>query len=42
MWLLSRFTGDPTVGILQDKKEGCSTQQGQRVGTGYKEFQQTP
>ena len=42
VWFLSRFTGDRTVGILRDKKEGCSTQRGQRVGTGFKKFRQTP
>ena len=33
--------GDPIVEILWDKKEGCSMQRGQRVGTGFKEFQKT-
>ena len=40
--LLSRFVGDQTVGIRRDKKESCSTQRGQRVGTGLLEFRQTP
>ena len=42
MWLLSRFTGDPTVGSLRDKKESCSTRRGLRVGTRFEEFRQTP
>ena len=42
VFLLSRFLNDPTVGSLQDKKEGCSTWRGIRVGTGFREFQQTP
>ena len=42
VWLLSRFTGDPTVGSLRDKKESCSTQRGLRVGTRFREFPQTP
>ena len=41
MLILSRFTGDRTVEILRSKKESCSTQQGQRVGTGFEEFRQT-
>ena len=40
--LLSRFPGDPTVGSLLSKKESCSTRRGLRVGTGFKEFLQTP
>ena len=40
--LLSKNTGDPTVGGLRDKKENCSTQKGLRVGTRFKEFRQTP
>ena len=40
--LLSRNTDDPTVGSLRNKKESCSTQRGFRVGTGFKEFRQTP
>ena len=35
-------TGDPTVGSLRDKMENCSTRRGLRVGTGFKEFPQTP
>ena len=42
MALLSRNTGDPTVGGLRDKKENCSTRRGLRVGTGFREFTQTP
>ena len=37
-FLLSRNTGDPTVGSLRDKKESCSTRRGLRVGTGFEEF----
>ena len=40
--LLSRISGDPTVGSLRDKKENCSTRIGLRVGTGFREFPQTP
>ena len=40
--LLSRFAGDPIVGIRRDKKESCSTQQGLRVGSDFGSFQQTP
>ena len=40
--LLSKTSGDPTVGSLRDKKESCSTQRKLRVGTGFKEFPQTP
>ena len=40
--LLSKFRGDPTVGSLRDKKESCSTRRGLRVGTGFKDFRQTP
>ena len=40
--LLSRNTGDPTVGSLWDKKESCSTRRGLRVGTIFEEFRQTP
>ena len=36
--LLSRFSVNPTVGILRSKKEGCSTRRGLRVGSGFKEF----
>ena len=40
--LLSKISYDPTVGSLRDKKESCSTRRGLRVGTGFKEFRQTP
>ena len=40
--LLSRFAGNPIVGIRRDKKESRSTQRGQRVGTGLLEFRQNP
>ena len=40
--LLSRNTRDPTVGGLRDKKKDCSTRRGLRVGTGFREFPQTP
>ena len=40
--LLSKNTGDPTVGSLRDKKENCSTRRGFRVGTRFREFPQTP
>ena len=40
--LLSKISRDPTVGSLQDKKGSCSTRRGLRVGTGFKEFRQTP
>ena len=40
--LLSKISGDPTVGSLRDKKESCSTRKGLCVGTGFKEFRQTP
>ena len=42
VFLLSRNTGDPTVGSLRDKKENCSMRRGLRVGTGFREFPQTP
>ena len=41
MSLLSRISGDPTVGSLRDKKESCYTRRGLRVGTGFREFPQT-
>ena len=41
-FLLSRNTGDPTVGGLQNKKERCSTRRGLRVGTKFRGFPQTP
>ena len=40
--LISRNTRDPTVGSFRDKKENCSTRRGLRVGTGFREFPQTP
>ena len=40
--LLSRNMRDPTVGSLRDKKESCSTRRGLHVGTGFREFSQTP
>ena len=40
--LLSSFSANPTVGSLRDKKESCSTRRGLRVGTGFREFPQTP
>ena len=40
--LLSRNTRDSTVSSLRDKKENCSTRRGLRVGTGFREFPQTP
>ena len=40
--LLSKILGNRTVGILRSKKESRSTRQGQRVGSGFKEFRQTP
>ena len=40
--LLSSFPANPTVGSLRDKKESCSTRRGLRVGTGFREFPQTP
>ena len=40
--LLSKISRDPIVGSLRDKKESCSTRRGLRVGTGFKEFPQTP
>ena len=42
MKLLSINTGDPTVGSLRDKKENCSMRRGLRMGTGFREFLQTP
>ena len=40
--LISRIVEDPIVGSLRDKKESCSTQRGLCVGTGFREFTQTP
>ena len=42
MYLLSKFSDDPTVGILRSKKESRPTQRSLRVGSGFKEFRQTP
>ena len=42
VWLLSRIPRDPTVGGLRDEKQNCSTRRGLRVGTGFREFSQTP
>ena len=42
MKLLSKISGDPTVGSLRDKKESCSTRRGLCVGTRFREFPQTP
>ena len=42
VFILSKNTGDPTVGGLRDKKENCSTRRGLRMGTGFREFPQTP
>ena len=41
MPLLSKIPGDPIVGFLRAKESG-STYRGQRVGTGFLEFRQTP
>ena len=38
MSLLSRISGNPTVGSLMDEKESCSTLRDLRVGTGFEEF----
>ena len=40
--LLSKIPGDRTFGFLRTKKESRSTRRGQRVGTGFLEFRQTP
>ena len=40
--LLSKILANPTVGFLRSKKESRSTWRGQRVGTSFLEFQQTP
>ena len=34
--------GEPTVEILQGKKESCSTRRSLRVDSGFEEFRQTP
>ena len=33
---------NPTVGSLRGKRENYSTRRGLRVGTGFREFPQTP
>ena len=38
MCLLSRFAGDPTIGIRRDKKESRYTRQGQHVDSAFEEF----
>ena len=38
VWLLSKNTGDSTVGSLRDKKENCSTRRGLLVGTRFVSF----
>ena len=40
--LLSKISGDPTVGSLRDKKKSCSTRRGLHVGTRFRELPQTP
>ena len=40
--LLSKFSENPTFRILLDKKTSCSTRRGLRVGSGFREFPQTP
>ena len=40
--LLSKISRDPIVGSLRDKKESCSTRRRLRMGTGFREFPQTP
>ena len=40
--LLSKFQANPTVRILRDKKESCSTRRDLRVGSGFREFLQNP
>ena len=40
--LLSRFSGNRTVGFFRAKKESCSTRSGQCVDSGFMEFRQTP
>ena len=42
MLLLSKFPANPIARILRDKKESYSTRRGLRVGSGFKEFHQTP
>ena len=40
--LLSRFSVNRTVGFFRAKKKSGSTQRGQRMGTSFEEFRQTP
>ena len=40
MQLISRFFGFRIVGSRRAKKQSCSTRQGLRVGTGFREFRQ--
>ena len=40
--LLSKILGDPIVGSVRNKKEGCSTRRGLRVGSDFGSFRQTP
>ena len=40
--LLSRKSGDPTVGGLRDEKEKCSTRSRLSVDSRFMEFPQTP
>ena len=40
--LLSRISGDPTVGGLRDEKEKRSTRSRLRVDSRFMEFPQTP
>ena len=39
--LISRFSKNPTVGSLRDKKENCYTRRGLRMGTRFREFPET-
>ena len=36
--LLSKISGDPTIGILRSKKQSCSTRRGLRMGSGFGSF----
>ena len=40
--LISRFLANPTVEIRRDKKESCSTWKSLLIGSGFREFRQTP
>ena len=42
VFLLSRNTGDPTIGGLRAEKERRSTQSRLRVDSGFVSFRQTP